>query len=158
MVHRAPIVDHNLVRRYARRFAESNMTAVVRITRMDSPNFDDLDGILSAIAGDLVYEGQARVYGVAGPVQMALGEEPQYFSSTYVSIPLASTMPRVDDVVEVLWHLDESMVGRKFRVQDVEAGGQFPTVRRMQVMGVQRSKQWVDHPSVPRDIPEEWRV
>jgi hypothetical protein len=158
MAHGAPIVDGNLVRRYARRFAESNMTASVRVTRMDSPNFDDIDGLLTAITGDLVYEGPGRVYGVAGPVQMALGEEPQYFSSTYVSIPLASDQPRVDDVVEVLEHSDASMVGRKFRVQDVEAGGQFPATRRMQVMGVQRSKQWTDHPSVPRDIPDEWRV
>lgn len=155
------IVNDEAVTRYARRYAEANMTATVKITRMDEPSFD-MQGELSAVELFVLYEGKARVYGVSGPMTMNLGEEPQYFSSTYISIPLSANTPRVDDVIEVLAHRDWTMVGRKFRVMDVEAGGQYPAVRRMQVTGIQRSKQW-GTPGEPKhpaefDIPEEWRV
>ena len=157
------IVNDDAVIRYARRYVEANMTAKVTITRMAEPYFD-ADGKLQATEMYVIYEGKARVYGVSGPVTMNLGEEPQYFSSTYVSIPIDSTQPRVDDVIEVTSHHDWTMVGRTFRVMDVEAGGQYPSVRRMQVTGIQRSKQWGSpaspkHPtSTDFDIPEEWKV
>jgi Family of unknown function (DUF6093) len=155
------IVNDTAVTRYARRYAEANMTAQVKITRMDEAVLDESGG-LTATEMHTVYEGKGRVYGVSGPMTMNLGEEPQYFSSTYVSIPYDATMPRVDDVIKVTEHYDETLVGRTFRVMDVEAGGQYPAVRRMQVTGVQNSKAWVQvvqaqqHPV--RAIPKEWRV
>lgn len=150
-----------LAERYARRFAESNMIATVRVTRMGEPVLDPATGALDASPQVLVYEGKARVYAVSGPMTYSLGEEPQYFSGSYVSIPLFRAVgesdPQVDDVVEVLADPDPLVVGRMFRVVDVESGGQFPSARRMQVTGVQRSRNW--KPGVaPRDIPEEWRV
>lgn len=154
------IVDDQAVTRYARRYAEANMTAKVKITRMEEPAFDDTSGDLSALEAYVVYEGKARVYTISGPMTMNLGEEPQYFSSTYVSIPLDVVMPQVDDVIEVLAHGDWAVVGRKFRVMDVEGGGQYPAVRRMQVTGVQNSKQWRPNrePMLHPSIPEEWRI
>ena len=118
------------------------MTASVKIVRMDDPALGE-DGGLAATEKHTVYEGKARVYGVSGPMTMNLGEEPQYFSSTYVSIPYDAVLPRVDDVITVTAHHDWTLVGRTFRVMDVEAGGQYPAVRRMQVTGVQNSKAWV---------------
>lgn len=150
----------------ARRYAESNMTAQVRIIRMDKIRPDyvqrgqwDADELFD------VYQGKARVYNVAGPVTMGIGDAPSYYSTTYVSIPsmeidplsnpsqYAGLSPRVDDIVEVLKHDDPYMIDRKFRVLDVEAGGQFPVVRRMQVIGIQASKQWGSP-----NIPQEWIV
>lgn len=157
----AHIVNDEAVTRYARRYAEANMTATVRITRMDEP-FLNSSGDLIPEEMFTIYEGKGRVYSVSGPMTMNLGEEPQYYSSTYISIPLSATLPRVDDVVEVLTHRDWTMPGRKFRVMDVEAGGQYPAARRMQVTGIQRSKQWGTsepvHPAKELVIPEEWRV
>lgn len=155
------IVDDNAVIRYARRYAEANMTATVEIVRMSEPYLDINTGNLTAMEQFTIYRGKARVYGVSGPVTMNMGEEPQYFSSTYVSIPLDATMPRVDDVIEVLTHHDWTVVGRTFRVMDVESGGQYPAVRRMQVTGVQNSKQWYggppnEHPVT--NIPKEWQI
>lgn len=150
----------------ARRYAESNMTADVRIIRMDAIREDyvkkgqwDADELFD------IYRGKARVYNVSGPLTMGIGDSPSYYSSTMVSIPSmeldplsnplrnAGLSPRVDDIVEILYHEDPYMIDRKFRVLDVEAGGQFPAVRRMQVTGIQASKQWGSP-----NIPQEWIV
>jgi hypothetical protein len=126
----------------AKAYAEANMTARVRVTRPAAPVFDPSNGSLGMAADQVIWEGVGRVASVQGPATYALGDEPQYFSSTFISIPLAAGDPRIDDTVEVLEHLDETLVGRFFRVQDVEAGGQIPVAHRMQVVGVQPSKQW----------------
>lgn len=131
------------VRPFAQQYAEGNMLATVKITRPTAPVFDRATGGLAAMDAETTrYEGKARIYNVTGPVQYAIGEEQQYYSSTFVSIPLSAPQPRIDDVVEVLSHPDLTMVGREFRVQDVEAGGQIPVVHRMQVVGIQQSREW----------------
>lgn len=131
------------VRPLAQAYAEGNMIAMVKVTRPTAPVFDRDTGGLAAMGADSVrYEGKARVYSVTGPVQYALGDEPTFYSSTFVSIPITAPIPRVDDVVEILSHPDPNIVGRSFRVQDVEAGGQIPVVHRMQVVGIQASREW----------------
>lgn len=131
------------VRPLAQAYAEGNMIAMVKVTRPSVPVFDRETGGLAAMGSDATrYEGKGRVYNVTGPVQYSMGDEPQYFSSTFVSIPITAPKPRVDDVVEILSHPDPNIVGREFRVQDVEAGGQIPVVHRMQVVGIQASREW----------------
>jgi hypothetical protein len=153
-----------LAQTYARRFAEANMTALVELTRPGAALFDTVSGELAADEGPVVYEGKARVYPVAGPVMLDLGDGPQYFSSSYVSMPLVdddgvNVLPEVDDLVEVLEHPDPLMLGRRFRVTDVEAGGQFAVVRRVQAVGVQRSRTWEpDAQAEQAEIPREWLV
>jgi hypothetical protein len=163
-----------LVRRYTRR----NQDAEVVIVRKTAGTLD-VDNDLTADDGVVIYRGQARVYLVQGPVTYALGEEPQYFSSTYVSIPdtypadgdtnnsASETWtkgdpvhPQVDDVVEVHAHHDPYTVGRRFRVTDVEAGAQITSFIRMQVAGIQRYRGWTpnDPQAAEFDIPEEWVV
>jgi|GEM_PF-2212016 len=149
----------------ARVYAERNMDASVVISRPDNPDFAPDTGKLFADTMFEVYSGKARVYNVQGPLTMGIGDEPTYFSSTYVSIPLAVEDPfskpqmevaqstRVDDIVQVIRHRDPLMVERYFRVMDVEAGSQFPAVRRMQCVGIQASKQW----GSPQ-IPTEWII
>ena len=126
----------------ARQYAEGNMLAQVLITRGEEPVFDSYTGLTTVVPKETIWDGIARIYGVTGPVQYSVGEEPTYYSSTNISIPLASPKPRVDDLVLVVFHLDLGLVGRRFRVQDVEAGGQLPVVHRMQAVGIQSSKQW----------------
>lgn len=145
----------------ARVYAERNMTATVVITRPAAPGFRFDTGLLDAESMGDVYDGKARVYTVSGPVTMGIGDEPTYYSSTFVSVPLEELIPgadippspRVDDIVRVTAHLDPLMLGRFFRVVDVEAGSQFPACRRMQCVGIQDSKQWGDG-----SIPAEWII
>jgi hypothetical protein len=144
----------------ATRFALRNMGDSVIITRM-ATTVENPDGTIEGVPAGTVYTGKARFYNVTGPVTYQLGEEPQYFSSSYVSVPILdpdsglSVLPMIDDVVTALSHPDPLMVNKQFRVQDVESGGMFGPVRRLQLTGVQPSKQWADtatHPS----IPPEW--
>ena len=148
----------------ARVYAERNMDSTVRIWRPATPGFIPQSGSLLAEEMFEVYQGKARVYSVTGPITMGIGDEPTYYSSTYVSIPLTTEdsslgleeiaqSPRVDDVVHVTRHRDPLMVNRHFRVVDVEAGSQFPVSRRMQCVGIQASKQW----GSPQ-IPTEWII
>lgn len=149
----------------ARVYAQRNMTARVLITRPAAPDLDSRDGRLTAETLLTVYGGRARVWSVSGPVTMGIGDEPTYYSSTMVSIPLATTSPlydpagevaespRVDDIVLVEAHSDPLMAHRSFRVVDVGAGGQFPASRVLQCVGIQASKQWGSP-----DIPTEWIV
>ncbi len=133
----------HMARPFARAYAEGNMIATVRVTRPSVPVFNRATGGLTAMGPEtVVHHGPGRVYSVTGPQQYSMGDENQFYSSTFVSIPISATKPRIDDVVEVLAHPDPNIVGRSFRVQDVEAGGQIPVVHRMSVTGIQASRAW----------------
>lgn len=152
-------VNAGLVRQYAQKYAEMNMTATVRIDRPAPATLDNATGDVTAQVQKTVYEGKARLSTVSGPVQYSLGEEPQYFSSGTVYIPLLDadgqpTTPQVNDVVIVTSHPDVLMVNRAFRVMNVNASGQFVATRELSVTGVQRWEAWT--PS--NDIPPEWYV
>ena len=119
------------------------MTATVRVSRLADPTLNVTTGVLSADpAGDTVYEGAGRVWTVAGPLTMGICDEISTFSSTFVSIPMSADLPHVDDLVEITAHSDPTMVGRAYRVMDVEAGSQIPAARKMQVQGIQSSPEW----------------
>jgi hypothetical protein len=165
--------SHPLVMGVVRSYTRFNQNATVRILRMDEPQLGT-DAELDAVARGVVYTGRGRVYTVSGPVQFMLGEEPQYYSSTYVSVPDTHeqnaadytyrigdpVLPRVDDIVEVLAHHDARTQGKKLRVTDVQSAGQFRPFVVMNTVGVQFSKRW-PHPSaseVDLVVPPEWVV
>lgn len=166
--------SQRLVTGIVRAYTRSNQNATVRIMRMAEP-VAGLDGDLDAVASGVVYQGRGRVYSVSGPVQYMLGDEPQYFSSTNISVPDLHEQaaadgvsyavgdpvtPRIDDIVEVLTHHDARTQGRKFRVTDVAGAGQFSPFVVMQTVGVAWSKRW-HHPSaddVDLVIPPEWVI
>ena len=152
-------VNTGLIRQYAQRYAEMNMTATVRIDRPGVPSLDATSGDVTATVSKTVYTGKGRVSTVSGPVQYSLGEEPQYFASGTVFIPLLDddgqpTTPQVNDVVIVTSHPDVLMVNRAFRVMNVNASGQFVATRELAVTGVQRWDGWTP----TNDIPPEWYV
>lgn len=126
----------------AKSYAEGNMNAAVRITRPTDPVFNRTTGFLAEPTEALIYSGKARITTLSGPVQLSVGDDPQFYSSCYVSIPLAST-PQVDDIVQITAHPDTAIVGRFFRIEDVEGGSEMPVVRRMRCMGVQHSRKQV---------------
>lgn len=146
----------------ARAYAERNMIDEVLLWRPKAPVLVD-DGTLESQVDFVVWQGKARVWNVQGPLTMGIGDEPTYYSQTFCSFPLevrsapdvepVALSPRVDDVARVLAHRDPLMVGRHFRVVDVDAGGLLPACRKVQLVGIQASKQW-GSPSVPT----EWLV
>lgn len=133
---------------------EGNMTSTVRITRGgdQAPKWNpdtlqvDPGGAEDEIYGpETVADGQtpiALVKTVSGPVTMALADEPQYFQSTFVLIPLWARQPEVDDIVQVLSAPDPRLVNRYYRIVDVEHAGQLPLYQRLQVVGIQPGRYW----------------
>jgi hypothetical protein len=141
----------------ATRYANRNMGDLGFITRPAATQ-ENPDGTIVGVPSGTIYEGPMRCYNITGPVTYQLGEEAQYFSSSYISVPMLHPMtgqivaPMIDDIITVTMHPDALVINKLFRVMDVESGGQFNPVRRMQVTGVQPSKQWAAgavHPSVP---------
>jgi len=145
----APVIKTATIHRLACKYTEANMTATVRIARMQQPaEYTDDDWSNVSTQLQVTYEGKARLWGVSSAGANDYGDEMTAFSSSYVSLPLTvgddNEPPdvQVDDIVLVLTHPDPAVVGRSFRVMDVDAGGQFPAARRLQVTGVQRSRNW----------------
>jgi hypothetical protein len=149
---------------------EAEMTSVVTITRGN-------EGVLGADGSltmdpdaPVVYTGPARLGNAQGPVTYSLGEEVQFFSSGSCTIPIgdpgtAEDVPQVNDLVHIDAGDDPGLVGRNFRVVDVEAVGMLPGGRRLQIVGVQRAPNWVDsavrHPGVglvPDEVPPQWQI
>jgi hypothetical protein len=158
-------------RRTATVYAEGNMTSVVEIWRF--PDIDSApiaaNGDVDATGASLVYAaGPARLSNGSGPVTYTLGEQVEFFTSAGGSIPLevagVPTDPQVNDLLHVLGSDDPVMAGRWFRVVDVEVTGTLAVVRRMQLVGIQRSPTWTDTTTPTRtppsstDIPPEWQV
>lgn len=136
----------------ARRYAEANMTARVRVTRKDAL-LQTSSGDVEATDLGIVYEGPGRVYDVSGPLTMSYGEAPSYHSTTYCSIPMEAEgdeITRINDMVEILDHIDQAVRGRIFRVTHVDSGGQLPVVRRLTLSGVDIHIRAAD-PSIPAD-------
>lgn len=140
------LTDFTMAARYAKAYAESLMIATVKIERKGAPAFDSVTGAVSSGAPSPIYEGKARIWSVTGPMQLSFGDEPTYYSNTFATIPVATEpIPRIDDVLTVINHPgDPGIEGRVFQVKDVEAGGQFLPSRRLQLVGVQESKQWAE--------------
>lgn len=144
----APRVDQDLVAWYARRYVISNMTSWVRIARRDRIEVaHDGQGVAIPIYLSLLYEGVARVYPASGPQNVDSTEESQVFASSYVSTPMKDLngellLTQVNDVIEVVRTSDPLLVGRYFRVIDVDAGGQWAHVRRHMVTGAERYEGW----------------
>lgn len=143
-----PVVKTDTIARLARKYTEANMTATVRIARMDEPTEGtDADWSNTATQLRITYQGRARLWSVSGGSEQDYGDESTAFSSTFISVPLTvddePVDVMVDDLVIMVSHLDPAVVARTFRVMDVDAGGQFPAARRLQVTSVQRSREWV---------------
>lgn len=153
---------------YAVRYAERNMIHGVAVVRPGVPVDVPEDGTVLGVVAETIYSGKARIYPVTGPASYDLGDDQQFFSSSNISIPRFvvdeegnqhPTTPQIDDLVQVLSHHDPLTIGRWFKVMDVEDGSYMPSVRRMQVSGVQRSSRWSlvpgPHPSAPvEDVPD----
>lgn len=131
MVRRSVKLAQPIVQAYA----EGNMTVQVLITRPTPDIFDRDTGRTTKGVPATVYEGPARMYTVSGGASYNLGDEPQDFANSAVSVPLSAPRPRVEDDIEVTAHADATLVGRHYRVTGVDSGGLIPAVHRCTVVG-----------------------
>jgi Family of unknown function (DUF6093) len=137
-------VASSFSRRYVTRRALGAMVDTVTIHRPGDTVFDDQTGFNAATETTKIYQGKARIYSVAGPQVVEVGEADLTFRSTYISIPAeVFPAPHRDDIVIVLEaRSDEELQGKAFRVLDVEGGGLVRAVRRMQCTSLEESSSW----------------
>jgi Family of unknown function (DUF6093) len=137
-------VASSFSRKYITRRALGAMVDTVAIHRPGDVVLDDETGLNTATESTKVYQGKARIYSVAGPQVVAVGEADLTFRSTYISIPAEIfPTPHKDDIVIVLECVsDESLQGKAFRILDIEGGGLVRAVRRMQCQVLEESSAW----------------
>lgn len=121
----------------AQAYAEGNMTYAITLTRPGKPTFDRDTGQMTPVSADTIYTGKARVYEVQGGQTYQLGDEPQVFATTFVSIPVSAPRPQAEDIVTITASPDPVLVNRRYRVTGVNTGGFIPDVHRMSVIGAE---------------------
>jgi len=140
----------------ARRYVERNMNTLVRVSHMTAPT-PHVDGSSTATSDNVVYEGRGHLAVLSGPMTVGLGDVPQFFATTVLSIPVVTSLgtvdPMINDMVEVLRQEDRMVVDRVFRVMHVETAGLLPVVHRLQLTGWEQVNLNQDS-----TIPPEWLV
>jgi hypothetical protein len=144
-----PVVVSPYARAYVRRHATAHMYYTVAISRMTDPVFDTESGVMVAAVNRMIYFGPARIWTVSGPQVLGVGEDQMSFDQSFVSIPWdTDPIPNRDDIVTVqdydpvYYYGDEQLVGRSFRVTNVQLGGQMYATRRLNVTGIEPSSAW----------------
>lgn len=140
--------------RAARASAAGSMNSLVVITRPSDQTEGDYDlvtreytpGEAAVIYDDEDTPGAGAIAGITvaqGPLQMDLGDEPQYYSSLTVYIPSpVPSVPRINDLVHVIASPDQPIIGRWFRVMDVPVGGRIDASFELQCQGIAPSREW----------------
>lgn len=144
-----PIVVSPYARNYARTHMTAHMYYTIEIDRMAEGIFDEDSGHILPKVKMKIYQGPARIASVTGPQVLGLGEDQMAFVSTSISIPWdTDPVPNRDDIAVVLSYDphagfgDAALVGRAFRILNVEFGGQMFAVRRMSALAIQESAAW----------------
>ena len=124
--------------RISKRYATRNLKHEVLVVRPKGL-VTDLEGRVTVDEETPIYGGCGRLWTVAGSGTIDDGQL-VYLSSSYISLPWRVAQTQVDDLIQVTVHEDPSLMGRWFRVLNVEAGGILPVVRKHTVMSVQFSR------------------
>lgn len=136
----------------AQAHANGSMNSLVLITRPGSDTFNETtreygSGLQTVIYDDPDNAGAGAIAGVTlaqGPITMDLGDEPQYYSSITAYIPQqVPKLPRINDLLEIKANPDPDMVGRRFRIVDVPAGGRISASIALSCTGIAPSKEWL---------------
>jgi len=141
------LYGHSLVEWYATRYARMNMRAIVEIFRVKDPEHLDQDPTAASERTDTLYVGPGRLYSVSGGTMSQAMEDETIFSSSYISTPMLDennqpVMSQANDLIKINEHSDPLAMHLVFRILDVDAGGQWPSVRRHMVTGATRSATW----------------
>ena len=135
--------------RISKRYATRNLKHDILVVRPKGLVVD-LEGRVSADEETEIYGGAGRLWSVASGGTVDDGQL-VYLSSSYISLPWGVVVTQVDDLMQVRDHEDPSLIGRWFRVLNVEAGGILPVTRRHTVLSVQHSRSFPNRG--PRENP-----
>jgi hypothetical protein len=131
-------------KRYIKRASEIHMTSEIKIVRPAAIPAPDLDGVITApTENDVIYQGKARIYEVNPAGGTNVGEIELANRSTNFSIPWNSSVPDIDDIIEVDGcPEDADLIGRSFRITGVSGGGQTMAVRRISASVLDENNAW----------------
>lgn len=127
----------NVAQPLAQAYAEGNMEIEIEITRPAMRGFDRDAAAMTARAAFTVYAGKAGMGEETGGQVFNLGDEPQYYASSYVVIPLDAGRPQVNDDVKIVTHRDPELVDRHYRITAVSSGGRLPASRKCSLVGAE---------------------
>ena len=134
--------------RLARQHAEGAMNSLVVIRRKGV--WSEADYEYDPESPQTIYDdpdtpgagAKAGITLAQGPMELQIGDEPEYYSSVTVYIPqTAPTNPRVNDLVYVIHCPDPDIEGRVFRVLDVPSGGRISASIALSCTGVAPSRE-----------------
>jgi hypothetical protein len=125
---------------YIRRRSEESMHSVVRVVRLDASAMDEDTGMVFSKLDTTHngYHGKARIWTVANGGTVVVGDEEIQTAQTNISLPAnAAPVPKIDDYVVVEEHDDDQvLVGRYYRVNEIDGGGLMRPTRRLTVEAV----------------------
>lgn len=105
-----------------RTVAQSFMTDDCVISTASTITFDSDAGVESETDGTVVYAGVCRVRPSSGPQVVEAGEAPRSLRLYDVWLPYDTTGVELDHVLTVTDSDDPYMIGREFRITDVQGG------------------------------------
>lgn len=127
-------------RRYVRARATEVMEHEVRITRKGTPGGYDEDSLVYTPDGvaEVLYEGRARIWELAGAQSVVVGDTDIYQQATQLSIPwdTEASVRRYDEVEVTAAPQDSVMVGKRYEIQSAAKDGELRATRRYEIVGL----------------------
>lgn len=129
----------NRARSYIRSRAEVNMTYECVIQRVGSASLNNDTSIYTAGEPTQLYSGPCRVWSVSGGSSVEVNSEGLVLQQTKLSIPWDEGVgvKRDDEVKIVAAAHDAALVGKRFRIMDVDKGGDLRATRSFTVQTFQ---------------------
>ncbi len=134
-----------LARALVRRRVEAQMLATITILRGALGTLNPTTGLVGGLASAVtVYTGKARIRSVTGSGVIDVGGGEIDQRSTVISIPIAATAPRRDDLVVIGQDdaADAELDTRIFRVMEVDGGGYFGECTHLNCTGWYSNRLW----------------
>lgn len=115
-------------------YMNSIMQDTVEVVRRGTPVFSYSTGLVVDQA-TVIYAGPAKVSLSSGGAPTLVGDELQFWDSAKVKLPPGAAKVKIDDTVTLISVVDPTVVGRKFRVTAVVAGGLVPDGQTLDSVG-----------------------
>ena len=129
----------NRARAYIRSHAEANLTHECVIQRVGEATFNRATSVYTAGETTELYEGPCRIWEITGGATLDVNAEQVITRQTKLSIPWNEGIGiRRDDEVKITAApYDDSLVDRRFRILDIDQGGDLRATRRFTVQAIQ---------------------
>lgn len=126
-------------RAYIRSRADANLTYECVIQRVGVAAFNTGSSLYTAGAPSQIYEGPCRIWEITGGSVLDVNSEQIVVQQTKLSIPWNEGVGiKRDDEVKIITAPHDSMiVGKRFRIMDVDKGGDLRATRRFTVQSIQ---------------------